>query len=114
MATCRLRAGRTRVMIRGDRELTTTNSNGRNIERDFSTLSLIIKCYKYQGYGHVVANCPSPIRVVIDKPPITKPMSDFEESIWQAEELKDFDSDEKIMGDNIEEFSISIPPKVTE
>ena len=30
-----------------------SNAKDKNTKRDFSTLSHIIKCYKYQAYGHV-------------------------------------------------------------
>ena len=52
--------------------------------------------YKCQGYGHVVANCPSPVRVSIDKLLVVDLVSDSEEFIYQAEELEDSDSGEKI------------------
>jgi len=48
-----------------------SNTKGKNTERDFSTLSPIVQCYNCQDYGHVVANCPSLVRV-IDKSPVTK------------------------------------------
>ena len=32
-------------------------------DRDYSKLSLTIKCYMCQGYEHVGANCPTPVKV---------------------------------------------------
>ena len=34
-------------------------------DRDFFKLSTIIECYKFQGYGHITTNCPSPIKITI-------------------------------------------------
>ena len=63
--------------------------------------------------GHITANSPSPVRVVINKPPVIKPESDSEVSIYQEKEPEDSDSDKKITGNNIEESSTSISPEVT-
>jgi len=84
-----------------------SNAKGKNTERDF-TLSPIVHCYNCQGYGHVVANYQSLVRV-IDKPPVTKSESDSEESIFQAKEPEESDFDKKIMGDNLAESSTSSP-----
>ena len=35
------------------------NNKSKNTEKDFSKISSTTKCYKYQGYEHVAANCPS-------------------------------------------------------
>ena len=41
-------------------------------DRDYSKLSPTIKCYKCQGYGHVAANCPTPVKVhQVREPPVT-------------------------------------------
>ena len=32
-------------------------------DKDYSNLSPMIKCYKCQGYWHVAANCPTPVKV---------------------------------------------------
>ena len=67
---------------------------------------------------HVVANCPSAVRVVFDKPPVTKLKSGSEESICQAEEPEDSDSDENITGDTLVESStlspLEVVPAITE
>jgi len=56
---------------------TESNAKGKNTERDFSTLSRIIKCYNCQGYGHVAANCPIPFKIaIIDKVFIEAPKPD--------------------------------------
>ena len=41
-------------------------------DRDYSKLSPTIKCYKCQGYEHVAANCPAPVKVAkVREPPVT-------------------------------------------
>jgi len=41
-------------------------------DRDYSKLSPTIKCYKCQGYGHVAANCPTPVKAPqVREPPVT-------------------------------------------
>ena len=48
------------------------NNKNKNIEKDFSKLSPIIKCYKCQVYGHVAANCPDPVKIAkVREPPVT-------------------------------------------
>ena len=42
-----------------------STGTGKNPEGDFSTLNPIIKCYNYQGYGHVAANYPTLFKIVI-------------------------------------------------
>jgi len=50
----------------------TTSVIKESSDRDYSKLSLTIKCYKCQGYGHVAANCPTPIKVAhVREPPLT-------------------------------------------
>ena len=62
-------------------------------------------------------NCPNLVRV-IDKSPVTKSDSDSEESICRAEEPKNLNSDEEIIGDNLAESCASSPfkavPVITE
>ena len=89
-----------------------SNAKDMSTKNDFSKLSPIIKCYKCQGYGHVAANCPTPFRVVIDKLPVTESTFISEELILQAEEPENYDSDEEIQGDEIEESNTSIPLEV--
>ena len=81
------------------------NAKGKNTKIDFSTLSPIVQCYNCQGYRHVAANYPNPFRVN-NKPLVTKPKSDPEESFCQSKEPEDSDSNENIMGDNLVESSI--------
>jgi len=43
-------------------------------DRDFSKLSPTIKRYKCQGYGHVAATCPTPVKVAqVRELPVTNP-----------------------------------------
>jgi len=52
----------------------TSNTKDQNTKRDFSTLRPAIQCYTCQGYGHVVANCPSSVKVAkVRKLPVTNP-----------------------------------------
>ena len=54
-----------------------SNAKEKSTERDFSTLSHIIKCYNCQGYGHITANCPSPFKIaIIDRVFIEAPKPD--------------------------------------
>jgi len=80
-----------------------SNAKGKNTIRDF------FKCYKCQNYGHVAAICPTPVRVAFNKLPATNTEPDQEESIYQAREPEDSESEEEITGDNIEESSTSSP-----
>ena len=41
-------------------------NKNRDIKWDFFKISLMIKCYKCQDYGHVVVNCPSPFNIAIN------------------------------------------------
>ena len=70
-----------------------SNAKGKNTERDFSKLRFAIQCNKCQGYWHVAAICPSPIKVNIDELPVTESESDFEEFVYQVEELEDYNSE---------------------
>jgi len=120
-------------------------------DRDYSKLSLTIKCYKCQGYGHVAANYLTIVKVAEVREPVTnseplppllpKPPSPLpllstptvivcsgrqhllpllptsipmitklvdvlsEEPIYPVEESEDSSLDEKITGDNLEEFN---------
>ena len=56
----------------------------KRIEMDFFKISPTIKCYKYQGYGHFAANCPSLVKVAINKK-----LPDSEEFIYHTEESED-------------------------
>jgi len=60
-----------------------------------------IQYNKCEGYGHVIVIYP--VRVNIDELPRTKSESDSEEFIYHVEEPEDYDSDEEIQCDNIEE-----------
>ena len=54
------------------------NNKIRNTEEDFSKIRPTTKCYKYQGYGHVAANCPNPFKIAInDGVSIEAPMPDI-------------------------------------
>ena len=55
---------------------------------------------------------PGPVRVVIDKLYVINTESDSEEFIHQIKELEDFNSNNEIMGGNIEKSSASSPLEV--
>ena len=46
-------------------DLNNTKKN-RDIKRDIFKISLAIKCYKCQDYGHVAVNCLSPFKIAIN------------------------------------------------
>ena len=71
--------------------------------------------FKCQGYKHVDVNWRSPVKVVINKAlHVTNPESDSEEFIYlPGEWTRDYDSDEDIKGDDIEESSTLIRLEVT-
>jgi len=73
----------------------------------FSKISPTIKCYKCHGYGHVAVNCSSLVKIFINKElPVTNLESDSGEFIYQVEKPEDYDSDEEIKGDDINESRI--------
>ena len=52
----------------------TSNAKHQNAKRDFSTFHPAIQCYNRQGYGHVAANCQSPVKVTkVREPLVTNP-----------------------------------------
>jgi len=60
-------------------------NKGKGIDREFSKLTLIIKCYKCQGYGHVAANCPTQVKITLvnEKPEVvSESESESEEFIF--------------------------------
>ena len=38
-------------------------NKGKGVDKEFSKLTATIKCYKCKGYGHVAANCPTPVKI---------------------------------------------------
>ena len=42
------------------------NNKRKNTEKNFFKISLTIKCYKCQGYRHIVANCPISFKIAIN------------------------------------------------
>ena len=75
-------------------------NKGKDTDREFSKLTPIIKCYKCQGYGHVAANCPTPVKIaLVNGEPEVVAESESEEFIFQGEEEEsDMDDD---TGDSI-------------
>ena len=41
------------------------DNKGKDTDKEISKLTLTIKCYKCQGYGHVAANCSSPVKITL-------------------------------------------------
>jgi len=71
-------------------------NKGNGVDKEFSKLTPIIKCYKCQGYGHVAANCPTPVKIALinGKPEVvSESESESEEFIFQGEEESDMDDD---------------------
>jgi len=56
------------------------NTKGKDIEKKSSKISLTIKCYKCQGYGHIATNCSSPVRITIIDGTLTE--SDSEDNAY--------------------------------
>ncbi|XP_020250396.1 uncharacterized protein LOC109827789, partial [Asparagus officinalis] len=68
---------------------------GKEPERDFSKIGPHVKCYKCQGYGHVVANCPTRHKVaIIDGQYEFEPELDSDEFIHQVDDDTDDFEDE--------------------
>ena len=75
------------------------DTKNKSTQRDLFKISLTIKCYKCQCY---VVNCPSPIKVAIDKKlSVTNSEFNSEEVISQAKEPADYDSGQEIKSDDI-------------
>jgi len=90
------------------------NTKGKSTERDFFKTNLTIKYYKCQVYGHVAANCPSLVKVIIDKKLlVTNSESNSGEIISQAEEPADNDFDKEIKSEKNEESNTLILPENT-
>ena len=95
------------------------NTDGKSLKRilksnkrDFFKISLTIKCYKCQGYGHVAANCPSPVKDTIDKK-LFVINSEFDSwEVISEEEPADYDSDKDIKSDDMKS-NIQIAPEDT-
>ena len=71
------------------------DNRNKGIEKDFSKVSSTTKCYKCQGYGHIVVNCPSPVKfAIIDGATIEAPESISEDFTYQVDEEvgDDFDN----------------------
>ena len=61
------------------------------MERDFSTLSPIIKCHNCQGYEYVAANCPTSSKIpIIDRVFIEAPKPDSTISPKATPVMKEF------------------------
>ncbi|XP_020258176.1 uncharacterized protein LOC109834550 [Asparagus officinalis] len=71
------------------------DNKGKGTERNFSKVSSTTKCYKCQGYGHVAANCPSPVKIaIVNGEPVEELESKTDEFVYHVEE-EDFDSSEE-------------------
>jgi len=68
-----------------------SNAKGKDTERNFSTLSPIIKCYNCQSYEHVAVNCLTPFKIaIIDRVFIEAPKLDSTISPKVARVIKEF------------------------
>ena len=73
----------------------------KGIDREFSKLTLIIKYYKCQGYGHVAANYPTPVKIaLVNGEPEVVSESELEKFIFRGEE-EESDIDDETAGNNI-------------
>ena len=70
-------------------------TKNKHTEQEFSKTNLIAKCYKCKGYGNIVVNCTTPVKIVIiDGALIEAPESKSEEFIYYVDEVgDDFDDD---------------------
>ncbi|XP_072962671.1 uncharacterized protein [Typha angustifolia] len=70
---------------------------GKNVEKDFSKINPRVKCYKYQGYGHVAANCASPYKIsLIEEPFEEDSKQDFDGYVHHVDgEEGDFEDEEE-------------------
>ena len=60
-------------------------NKGKDTDREFSKLAPAIKCYKCQGYGHVAANYPTPVKIaLINREHEVVSESESQEFIFQA------------------------------
>ena len=80
---------------------TDKDTKGKSIEKVFSKVSPTAKCYKCQGYGHIVANCSNPVKTTfVNGVPVAESESNSHEFIYQGKE-EDSDVDEEITGDGV-------------
>jgi len=64
-------------------------------------MTLTIKCYKCQGYGHVAANCPNSVKIaLINGEPEVVSESESDKFIFRGEE-EESDIDDETAGNNI-------------
>ena len=78
-------------------------NKGNGVDKEFSKLTPIIKCYKCQGYGHVAANCPTLVKITLlngEPEVVSESESESEEFIFQREE-EESDMDDDTTGDSI-------------
>ena len=74
---------------------------GKSIEKDFSKVSPTMKCYMRQVYGHVTANCSSPVKIVIiNGMPIAEPEPESDVFTYQPDKVES-NNDEEITGDDV-------------
>ena len=76
-------------------------NKGKGTNREFSKLTLTIKCYKGQGNGHVAANCSTPVNIaLVNGVPEVVSESDLDEFIFQGED-EHSDIDDEITVEDI-------------
>jgi len=84
-----------KVRLQSPRQIpkTSVENKCKGIDKEFSKLTPTIKCYKCQGYGHVTANCASPVKIaLVNEVPKVVSESDSDEFIFRGE---DFDMDDE-------------------
>ena len=76
-------------------------NKGKDTDNEFSKLTPTIKCYKCQGYDHVVTNCSSLVKItLVNGVPEVVSDSDSVEFIFQRED-EDSDIEDETTGDDM-------------
>jgi len=79
---------------RADTKGKSVENKDKGVDKEFSKSTPTIKYYKCQGYGHVAANCPTPVKIaLINEEPEVVSESESEEFIFRREEESDMDDD---------------------
>ena len=64
------------------------DTKGKGIEKKSSKVSPTIKCYKCQGYEHIIVNCSNLVKIAfVNRVPIAESESDSNEFIYQGKEI---------------------------